>query len=354
MFLSGGIGDVLRFNTVNHACSLTLMAKVCVVAFGVRELSFRLPTLAGAALYFASVYFLCRRLFPGTLLRFLAFALLCLNPAVLDFMSAARGYGLGLAFLMAATLAIVMAFDHGVGDRGARDLDPRAQQFEWRWECRAASIFLALAVTANVTNIVAAAALALMFAWIITEAEGRRSGQIPVALLGRYFILPGAALFLFLMWPYLIQIRAGHIRHRLPRRVLDAARHLQYFVPLQVDRRHLLARAGGRAASGGQLAAGDFRRRRAHLLSVAAGSGCRGLGVVQPPGRGGVAGAGTHLIAHSARGGPTAVRRISMSVAAIFGAHVLLHVNYQYSRTSLYLIPVFHTGDITDGAGDDH
>ena len=71
----------------------------------------RLPALAGAALYFAACYQLARFAFGDSFSMLLALLLLSLNPLVLDFMVAARGYGQALGLLMFA-MAICSAKFH--------------------------------------------------------------------------------------------------------------------------------------------------------------------------------------------------------------------------------------------------
>lgn len=87
-----------QFSASNHFLN-TLLMRVCMDAFGMSELALRLPTLAGAALFFWAVYRLTRRAFASGPTMLLAAAVVALNPLTLDFMVAARGYGLGLALL---------------------------------------------------------------------------------------------------------------------------------------------------------------------------------------------------------------------------------------------------------------
>ncbi len=93
--------DVLPqpYDPNNHVLN-TLLIKRTVGLFRLSEFSFRLPSLLGGALYLWAVYRLSRRLL-GTGPLFLAgVALLSLHPLILDYLSAARGYGMALAFWM--------------------------------------------------------------------------------------------------------------------------------------------------------------------------------------------------------------------------------------------------------------
>src|ERR1035441_6202415 len=85
----------------NHVLNSLLM-RLAVAAFGLSELSVRLPALAGACVYIGSCFFLCRLLFEEALARVLVFVCLVLNPYLGDFFAAARGYSLAFGFLVCA------------------------------------------------------------------------------------------------------------------------------------------------------------------------------------------------------------------------------------------------------------
>ena len=82
-----------------------------VLMFGPGAVSLRLTSLIFGSVYFWAVWRLSLRLFPRSWLSFLAAALLTLNPYVLDFMSAARGYGMALALFAAAVLSVFQFAD---------------------------------------------------------------------------------------------------------------------------------------------------------------------------------------------------------------------------------------------------
>jgi hypothetical protein len=132
----------------NHILNSILM-RAATRTLGVSNLTVRAGALTGAAIYIASAYFLCAWIFQPLYLRLLAFTCLVWNPMVLDYLVAARGYGLASAFLLAA-LAIV-----------AHRKTPQA--------CAAASICLALSVVANFSfAIVDTAILPGLWLWIRT------------------------------------------------------------------------------------------------------------------------------------------------------------------------------------------
>jgi len=198
-FLDQGVSEVLRYNPANHVLQ-TLFAKPVVKILGVSEFTLRIPTLFGAGVYLMAVFMLCRRLFGDGLLLVLSTAMLALNPQVMDFMAAARGYSLGLAGLAVAMYAFARLAERG-------KFDPEDK--EWRWGCAVASIALALAVTANFTNIVPAVCLAVAFSVVALGglAAFFQLRDRAVREFAKYFILPGTAVGFCILWPYLLQAR---------------------------------------------------------------------------------------------------------------------------------------------------
>ena len=111
-FLDAGVGHVLAYNPANHVL-FTLLAKPIVWSLGNRELILRSPSLFGTVIYLIASYLLCRRLFGQGVLLFLSVAMLSLNPQILDFMPAARGYILGLACLVGAMYFMARLAERG-------------------------------------------------------------------------------------------------------------------------------------------------------------------------------------------------------------------------------------------------
>ena len=203
-FLDGGVYHVLQYHTANHVL-FTLLAKPIVWTFGASEPVLRVPSLLGTAIYLLATYLLCRRLFGEGVLLFLSVALLCLNPQILDFMPAARGYILGLAALLVAMLAMAEL----VG-RGELNREDKA----WKWGCASASVALALSVAANLTNFVPAFCLALTFCTVmIGGVTGRGFHALlqwrdpKLRFLAGYLFVPGAVTGFCILWPYMIQMR---------------------------------------------------------------------------------------------------------------------------------------------------
>jgi hypothetical protein len=216
-FLDHGVYEVLRFNPANHVLQ-TLLAQPIVKAFGISEFTLRVPTLFGACVYLIAVYLLCRKLFGDGVVLLLSTAMMVLNPQVMDFMVAARGYSLGLA-----GVAVAMYCFAGLAGRGKFD----AGGAEWRRGCATASIALALSVAANFTNIVPAICLALCFTLAVLGgfAGVFRFRDREVREFAKYFLFPGVAVGFCVLWPFLIQARLAQSKIQLDK-ASDAIRDI--------------------------------------------------------------------------------------------------------------------------------
>src|SRR5882724_9416362 len=98
VFLDGPVGHIFTIYNANHHVLNTFLCKISLWLFGRSELALRIPSLLGGLLFMVTVLRLCRYAFGDGWFCFLSFALLTTNPSVLDYMSAARGYGMALAF----------------------------------------------------------------------------------------------------------------------------------------------------------------------------------------------------------------------------------------------------------------
>src|SRR5262249_14534876 len=98
-FVNKTWGTVFHVYEANHHILYTILEKLSTRILGPSEFSIRLPSVIGGAIYFIAV-FRIGRLVVGRGWKLIAWvALLSLNPFLLDFTSAARGYGLSIAFL---------------------------------------------------------------------------------------------------------------------------------------------------------------------------------------------------------------------------------------------------------------
>ena len=181
---AGGDEPVHVYDANNHLL-FTWLARGSVRLLGLSEFSLRLPAVLAGWLYLAGTFAICRRWFAPTWLFLLAVAAQVLNPFVLDFLSAARGYAPALALLAWAAYLT------------GRDLEgPVADLRRWRL----ASICLALAVAANLNYAVPGAALASTFC--LLTIWRRPPALRRAAELGRQFVVPGLVLaVLLLAWP---------------------------------------------------------------------------------------------------------------------------------------------------------
>ena len=88
----------------NHVLNSILM-RVSISLFGLNELAARAPALVGGIIYVFAAFLLCTLLASGLVLRWALFMCLVYNPFIMDYLVAARGYGLALGFL---TLALYL------------------------------------------------------------------------------------------------------------------------------------------------------------------------------------------------------------------------------------------------------
>ncbi len=198
LYLAGPPSRMFTFFDANHHFLNTLLMYLSTSLFGLSEWSMRLPALAGAAFYFAAVYRLCRYAFGDGYTFLLSVALLTLNPFILDFMVAARGYGMALGFWMWA-LAVLLPYIDNPKARTPRQLVE-------------AALALSLSVVANLVFVTPAAILAGLALWFLRkpapdpakkkDKKARRAEAAePSTMI--YFVLPilGVAFLFFLVSP---------------------------------------------------------------------------------------------------------------------------------------------------------
>lgn len=155
-FVDKPLAVMARFyDACNHVLH-TLLMKWFRNTFGIAEIVLRIPSLIGAAVYLSGVYFFTAMVFSGWR-QPVAAALLVLHPLVVDFMVAARGYGLALGLFMWALYCAVCYLIRG-------------RQNHW---LAAAGILGGLAVATNLTFAVPVAALGLALALCEIHAVSR-------------------------------------------------------------------------------------------------------------------------------------------------------------------------------------
>jgi len=147
LYIAGPVDKIFHTFDANHHFLNTVLMRMVTAIFGVSAFTLRIPALAGAALYFAAVYRLSLVAFGESVRFLIAVAALTLNPFVLDFMVAARGYGMALALWMWA-LAVLLPVFQG--------------RPPTRKNLIAAGSAIALSVTANLVFLLPATVLAGM------------------------------------------------------------------------------------------------------------------------------------------------------------------------------------------------
>jgi len=196
----------------NHVLNSMLMW-LSTHAFGVSSLTVRMPALLGAALYISICYFLCRSLTGRFSLQLAVFLCLIYNPFILDFMVAARGYGLANAFLLAAIA--VPLWHH---------LAPGASLSK---SCTWASLALGLSFTANFSFAFVDAAVFLGIAIWALRIRGNDSS---LRILG-FCVLPGLSVALLLCgyplthWPSGELWYGAHSLQEMERSLIEPSLH---------------------------------------------------------------------------------------------------------------------------------
>jgi 4-amino-4-deoxy-L-arabinose transferase-like glycosyltransferase len=326
-FLDQGVSHVLNYNPANHVLQ-TLLAKPIVKIFGVSEFNLRLPSLIGAAIYFVATFFLCRTLFCDGAGLLFSVTMLSLNPLIMDYMAAARGYGLGLAGLSVAMYILARLVERGKFDR---------EDKEWRWGCGIASVSLALSVAAHLTNIVPAVCLAIVFSLVAMGGFSApyKIGKSEVRSFAQYFILPGTAVAFCILWPFLIQWRLAPANTPLDK-ASDAMRDVFNASLLYKWTDDVINDLGAVPSTAGTWQArmtdlGEFIILPLLLCLVL-------IGLVLA-----FRNQSDTRKSQNARCQIFAGAAV-MSVVLIFILHITTKVNYPYSRYCLFLIPLFTIG----------
>jgi hypothetical protein len=331
-FLDSGVSHVLIYTPANHILFM-LLAKPLVWGLGVTEITLRIPSLLGAAAYLIAIYLLCAFLFGDGLMLPFSVALLSMNPQILEFLPAARGYSLGLACVAAAMYLFARLVDRG-------EFQP--DDSSWRWGCAAASVLLALSVAANFTNIVPAACLTLSFS--IVALGGVSKFKLPADRRLRefsgYMILPGTFVGLAVLWPFLIQVRFAHATTNMG----GAADSLQdifnaSFLYKWTDDFHSSLGAALPAPGSWQATISDLGVYL--LLPLLFCFVLLGLALVSRADS-------SDKTKHNAECRVFAGATVAC-VALIFLLHTVANINYPFSRYCLFLIPLFTVSALLTG-----
>jgi hypothetical protein len=113
LFMRGDLLHVFRYTGNQNHVLQALLSKLVISVLPTNPFTLRLPVLAGATVYCVAVAKISNRLFDNGWVSLVTIALLTLNPYVLDFLSAARGYGLMLGFVLLATYMLLPGVNSG-------------------------------------------------------------------------------------------------------------------------------------------------------------------------------------------------------------------------------------------------
>lgn len=168
----------------NHHILHTYLCKLSTKLFGLSELSLRLTSLLGGLLYFYVIYRLCRYLFGSHLFLLLSVSVLSLNPFVLDYLSAARGYSLALGLFLFALWQQIRYLS--------------APQVS---SVYSAGVALGCSVACNLTFAPVAAASASFFIAILLSERGHPPGKKVDTAIGEFLIPAVVTAFLVVVLP---------------------------------------------------------------------------------------------------------------------------------------------------------
>jgi hypothetical protein len=147
MFIVTPFSSILNTYDANHHILHTWLVRLVTSITGVSEFTLRLPALAGAALYLFTLTRLSARLFGQTWLAPASVVLMGAPPLVMDFLVAARGYGLALALFFFAFERVLALLS---GDSSRKTI-------------YTAGAALGLSIAANFVFVIPAALLAALF-----------------------------------------------------------------------------------------------------------------------------------------------------------------------------------------------
>jgi hypothetical protein len=173
LYLAGPASAIFQSYTANNHFLATVLFRISTTLFGQSEFAMRLPTVLAGAWFYWTVFRLCALVLGDGWLFLLGCAALTLNPLLLDFMVAARGYGLATAGLFWALYQMLCWFQEREDGADERLLRRRL----WK-----AALGCSIAVATNLTFVIPVAILAVAFcALIVRSMEKPGADSQPVA-----------------------------------------------------------------------------------------------------------------------------------------------------------------------------
>ena len=113
LYLAGPASAIFQQYDPNHHFLATVLFRVSTTLFGQSEFAMRLPTVLAGAWFFWTVFQLSALVLGDGWLLLLGCSVLTLNPILLDFLVAARGYGLAMAGLFWGLFQMLAWMDEG-------------------------------------------------------------------------------------------------------------------------------------------------------------------------------------------------------------------------------------------------
>jgi uncharacterized membrane protein len=166
LFISGTWRRAFAYTGNQNHILLVLASKALLAVLPVSELTLRLPVVACAVVYCAAAATLLRRYVADPWLRTAGLAAIALNPYVIDYFCEARGYGMMLAFLLAA-----MCF-----------LMPRAGETRTARRLLAGGVMMGLALAAVMVSLFPVAGMLAACLAVDALSMGRRKALTRAAL----------------------------------------------------------------------------------------------------------------------------------------------------------------------------
>jgi hypothetical protein len=160
-YLSGPASDIFHTFTANNHFLATVLFKISITLFGTSEFAIRLPTVLAGAWFYWTVFRLCGLVLGDGWLFLLGCAALTLNPLLLDFFVAARGYGLATAGLFWALYEMLCWFY----DRSNGVAEQILHKRLWK-----AALGCSIAVATNLTFVIPVFILAAAFCVLIVRS----------------------------------------------------------------------------------------------------------------------------------------------------------------------------------------
>ncbi len=165
-YLSSNILAVFDLNSANNHLLNTVLAKITCSLGGSSEFILRLPNLLAYLIYLLFSFRILDRFIKNKIIVVCGFLLLNANPYVLDFFSLCRGYGLSLAFLLAALFYFFSFLEKAIASPmdGYRDLSRSL-----------AAALLAVLSNFSLLNVyLSLAVFAILFFMVLNLAEKHR------------------------------------------------------------------------------------------------------------------------------------------------------------------------------------